>query len=993
MPLISKSPTTITSNSSGITYIVGDENTNNSIRLIDDNGTPVFQKRINGVWNDSDLRVSGNSLHIGRDLSISAAGHHMVVSSKSGSGKFLLIPAPFSDSGTNEPEMPILNVKETRIITQSDNTNEIIGISFGYVVIPSESQIISRLYYQTGSIPASANIVLRAYFGTDNTGVMYLQKVIPASIWIANTEIQIDIPGFLNYIDGVSIYGELTSTESFSIKTNVTQDQPWRAADRWVMTHERISYAPAWSEKTWNKDNWCIENGKIYVCNMTGAQSGSFEANSNNWDLLSDLIAKVLNYKGAISVANFNALTSGAIGDQYKLSDSGTLVGDVIVNANDTVIIKTNFSSLITVNDYDHFADPSDIVLQTGRAGGQQIAGGTAINENLTLKSTEHATKGKIFIGNSAYDEANNNLGIGTTDLDGIPAIGKITVKGITSDGTSNIFVGRDSTETNVIEIDTDGNIKPTITNISNIGTSALVYKEVDVRKIYSDDNLTLDAITGKNVVIKKSILPDLSNTYSIGSSTKVIKEVFVETITSDGDLVLGATTGDIIFKNGNVSNGIITSTGDVGIGNINPTKKLEVTGDVFIDGALTVDGTVTQVNVTNLDVTNKNINLAVSETPTDTLANGGGIVLKGTTDKTILWDNSNVEWDISDGLDVDGIVKAKGISSDGSTNIFIGKDSLATDVFKVDTDGKVTASAIAPASDSITGVQITKSDKITPIINVDTTNERVEIKGVSTYGITQFIGNGADSESSIGFKDSTDTNDEAWVIGKNVGLSNTTGRFGIFYLNGEKFVITTDGRTGIGVVTPDTSAILDLTSTTKGFTTPRMTTAQRNAIVSPISGLEVYVTDGSSGKYVYNGSRWDKISNLAYLKASNVVAVNPAANTLLNFSTGVISNCIKTNMGGGRYELYPGVYELMGVQLISDNDAGMTFQFYNYTTSSYIGEKGSASDVLGSSGVSSTTFAILECTIDTQIGLRCLSDSTVLTDTTGNWLKIVQIA
>ena len=135
MPISSgnKSNTT-TFNSTGNTYIKGDENTNNSIRLIDDNGTPVFQKRINGVWNDSDLRVSGDSLHIGRDLSISAAGHHMVVSSKSGSGKFLLIPAPFSDSGTNEPEMPILNVKETRIITQSDNTNEIIGISFGYVV-------------------------------------------------------------------------------------------------------------------------------------------------------------------------------------------------------------------------------------------------------------------------------------------------------------------------------------------------------------------------------------------------------------------------------------------------------------------------------------------------------------------------------------------------------------------------------------------------------------------------------------------------------------------------------------------------------------------------------------------------------------------------------------------------------------------------------------------------------------------------------------------
>lgn len=52
--------------------------------------------------------------------------------------------------------------------------------------------------------------------------------------------------------------------------------------------------------------------------------------------------------------------------------------------------------------------------LSTGAAGGQSAIGGTAASENLTLSSTSHATKGKLIFGTSAYDEANNRLGIGT---------------------------------------------------------------------------------------------------------------------------------------------------------------------------------------------------------------------------------------------------------------------------------------------------------------------------------------------------------------------------------------------------------------------------------------------------------------------------------------------------------------------------------------------------------------------------------------------------
>ncbi len=59
----------------------------------------------------------------------------------------------------------------------------------------------------------------------------------------------------------------------------------------------------------------------------------------------------------------------------------------------------------------------------------------------------------------------------------------------------------------------------------------------------------------------------------------------------------------------------------------------------------------------------------------------------------------------------------------------------------------------------------------------------------------------------------------------------------------------------------PDNSAILDLTSTNKGFLLPRMTTVQISGISAPAAGLLVYNTD-SSDFYGYNGSKWMSLWN-----------------------------------------------------------------------------------------------------------------------------------
>jgi hypothetical protein len=58
----------------------------------------------------------------------------------------------------------------------------------------------------------------------------------------------------------------------------------------------------------------------------------------------------------------------------------------------------------------------------------------------------------------------------------------------------------------------------------------------------------------------------------------------------------------------------------------------------------------------------------------------------------------------------------------------------------------------------------------------------------------------------------------------------------------------------------PANSAMLDVKSTTKGMLIPRMTSALRAAISSPVDGLMVYQTDGVTGVYCYNGTIWKRV-------------------------------------------------------------------------------------------------------------------------------------
>jgi hypothetical protein len=99
------------------------------------------------------------------------------------------------------------------------------------------------------------------------------------------------------------------------------------------------------------------------------------------------------------------------------------------------------------------------------------------------------------------------------------------------------------------------------------------------------------------------------------------------------------------------------------------------------------------------------------------------------------------------------------------------------------------------------------------------------------------------------------------------------------FTLDGSNAVFTT-GSVGIGVDPPNTTAVLEVASTTQGLLSPRMTTTQRQAISNPANGLIVYDTNLKSLEiYDAVGAVWNQLADTATTgTVTNVTGTSPIA-------------------------------------------------------------------------------------------------------------------
>lgn len=122
----------------------------------------------------------------------------------------------------------------------------------------------------------------------------------------------------------------------------------------------------------------------------------------------------------------------------------------------------------------------------------------------------------------------------------------------------------------------------------------------------------------------------------------------------------------------------------------------------------------------------------------------------------------------------------------------------------------------------------------------------------------------------------------------------------------------STIAQIGIGTSSPAASAKLEISSTTKGFLPPRMTTTERNAIASPATGLVIFNTTTNSLE-TRNSTGWASLSETSIGSISNTSNSKGAI-----ISSGVLSLAPADATNGGI--LTPGAQTIAGAKTFSGN-------------------------------------------------------------------------
>lgn len=149
------------------------------------------------------------------------------------------------------------------------------------------------------------------------------------------------------------------------------------------------------------------------------------------------------------------------------------------------------------------------------------------------------------------------------------------------------------------------------------------------------------------------------------GAFAALAGATFTGTVNFTGDVQIGgvavtSSAAELNLLDGSVANTVVNSkavvygsSGEIAASSISTTGNATIGGTLTVTGNLTVNGTTTTLNSTTLTVDDKNIVLADTASPSDSSADGGGITLKGTTDKTFNWVDATDAWTSSEHLDL----------------------------------------------------------------------------------------------------------------------------------------------------------------------------------------------------------------------------------------------------------------------------------------------------------------------------------------------------
>ena len=142
------------------------------------------------------------------------------------------------------------------------------------------------------------------------------------------------------------------------------------------------------------------------------------------------------------------------------------------------------------------------------------------------------------------------------------------------------------------------------------------------------------------------------ATTVTLGGAATTLTMGYNSTAASTTNISTGA-VASATTKTINIGTGsAASSTTNVNLGSANG-GTVTVNKDLVVSGDLTVNGTTTTVNSATLTIDDPNIVLNSIASPTDILADGGGITLKGDSDHTLNWVNATDAWTSSEHFNI----------------------------------------------------------------------------------------------------------------------------------------------------------------------------------------------------------------------------------------------------------------------------------------------------------------------------------------------------
>lgn len=244
-------------------------------------------------------------------------------------------------------------------------------------------------------------------------------------------------------------------------------------------------------------------------------------------------------------------------------------------------------------------------------------------------------------------------------------------------------------------------------------GGGAVADGSITSAKIANDSIINEDINSSANIALSKLASDPLARANHTGTqaASTIVDfdtEVANNTAVAANTAKTGITSGQASAITANT--GLLAATAGTVTASkaliVDASKDLTGINNLTVAGDLTVNGTNTIINSTTLTVDDKNIEMGSVTTPTDTTADGGGITLKGATDKTILWDDTNDNWTSSEHVNIATGKAFKVNNVDTLTATALGTNVVGSSLTSVGTlaSGVLTGCTGLPLGTGITG-------------------------------------------------------------------------------------------------------------------------------------------------------------------------------------------------------------------------------------------------------------------------------------------------